>query len=591
MIEQMKKLTIVCLSSEQERSLERLRRLASVHVVNCVAPSSAQLDELRREQNALHQAILRMEQETAPAVPEGGAKPTAPEEAGQYCAQLQEAVADEKKAADEETRLVSAIDHLQLWGHFDSRVLDRLQREGWWVALCRLPRNAALETPEEATAFKVAALNGQCGYMVVSRRDLSAAQLPVDSFPAGMDLAALEEQLAQCRRRRNAAAAVIAHIAAVAAAAVRSEMRRLEDDIAFESVRSGMGRAGEKLCYLVGYIPERKLDELREAARANGWAVRYEGVAPDDAAVPTSLALPRPFRMAQTVLDFIGVLPGYREIDVSVSVLLFLIFFCGMLVGDAGYGLLFTAACLGGLWKKHKTPQWGPSADVLRLLLCMSASILLWGSLSGTWFGLHRGGIGWLTDPGNGDNHVKLFCFFIAAVHLSFARIWKAAASSTWREKAGNAGWALFLWANFFTVKALLIDNSFDNFTFPTMLYAAGGTLIVLFSIDWHSFGDIIYSPFNFINSVSDVLSYIRLYAVGLSSLYIARAFNDMAVAIWSGHWLLIPVGLAVLMVGHVLNVALAAMGVLVHGIRLNTLEFSSHIGLEWSGRAYAPFK
>ena len=85
------------------------------------------------------------------------------------------------------------------------------------------------------------------------------------------------------------------------------------------------------------------------------------------------------------------------------------------------------------------------------------------------------------------------------------------------------------------------------------------------------------------------MLSYIRLYAVGLSSLCIAQSFNEMSLKIWQGSFWLLPVGLIVICVGHCLNIALAAMGVLVHGIRLNTLEFSGHLDLSWGGKPYRP--
>ncbi len=78
---------------------------------------------------------------------------------------------------------------------------------------------------------------------------------------------------------------------------------------------------------------------------------------------------------------------------------------------------------------------------------------------------------------------------------------------------------------------------------------------------------------------------------MGLSSFFIAESFNAMSVMVWKSSPWLIPLSLVIILLGHCLNVALAAMGVLVHGIRLNTLEFSGHIGLSWSGKPYQPLK
>ena len=589
MIEEMKKLTIVCLSRDQDRSLRILRRLASVHVTSCVPPASAKLDELRHQRDALQAAINRMDQcggADAPTL----ARSFTPAQADERTRALLDAVEAERGAEEELRRLVPAEDKLRLWGQFDAARLEQLRSLGWKVALCRAPRSQKIELPQDASALPAGGDRQNRCFMVISRRDLSHLALPVESFPCGMDLSQLQSQIADARRRSQDAAKCIGECARGHRAEISHALERLDQSIAFETTRSGMGHSGETLSYLTGYIPSSRLDRLRQTAQRCGWAVRYEDVPADDPQVPTSLVLPRPFRMARTLLDFIGVIPGYREVDVSVCVLLCLIFFCGMLVGDAGYGLVFTILCGAAIIRQRRHPKWGPPPETLQLLLGMSASILVWGTLSGTWFGLKAGGLPWLANDAT-DAHIKLFCFFIGAAHLSFARLWKACLANSLREKLGNAGWALFMWGNFFTVKALLIDNSFDNFTVPVCMYLAATVLIVLFSINWRSFGDVIYSPFNFINSISDVLSYIRLYAVGLSSLYIAQAFNDMASSIWSADKWLIPVGLVVLMLGHLLNVALASMSVLVHGIRLNTLEFSGHIGIEWSGRPYAPFK
>ena len=92
------------------------------------------------------------------------------------------------------------------------------------------------------------------------------------------------------------------------------------------------------------------------------------------------------------------------------------------------------------------------------------------------------------------------------------------------------------------------------------------------------------------INNFVDIISYVRLYAVGAASLAIAQAFNGMAFP--EGQAIKFTIGGAlILFAGHALNIILAAMGVMVHGIRLNTLEFSSHAGVEWGGLHFNPFR
>ena len=95
----------------------------------------------------------------------------------------------------------------------------------------------------------------------------------------------------------------------------------------------------------------------------------------------------------------------------------------------------------------------------------------------------------------------------------------------------------------------------------------------------------------NIINTFTDVVSYIRLFAIGLASVAVADAFNDMALGfgfstVSSGF-----IAVVILVIGHFFNIILGILAVAVHGLRLNVLEFSNHLGLEWSGFSYQPFK
>lgn len=595
MIERMKKIAIVCLADEQEQSLQALRRLASVHVIPQVQEVSGDLESRRAER-----AELESLKNFLASLEIGKARPSRASsseasECRQDCLRLWDTW---KRKTDELSQLDDAIRNLEPWGQFSRETLERLQARGWHYALISRNNFPGAEKwfselpgkPDGAVELVVACSEDKIFSLVISPESLDGLDLPRATFPMGDDLGELKSRREETRRIVDESIAALKDHAINDAEALESESRRLENEEAFFAARDGMGRSGSRLCFLQGFVPDENLEALTACARKNCWALRVEEVAEDDPEVPTKIVFPKHFGMAKTVLDFIGVLPAYNEADISVAVLIFLSIFCGMLVGDAGYGVIFCGLTAWGLCKVTKS---GDEEKIhgMQLLLGMSVCTLIWGALSGNWFGLQFGGISWLTDNDRGQLNTQLFCFFLAAIHLSLAHLWKARLDTGIRARLGNLGWAIFLWANFFTVKALLIDHSFANFTIPTYMYGIGGALIVLCGINWTSMGDVIYSPFTFINSVGDVLSYIRIYAVGLSSVYIARAFNDMGAMVWSGNKLLLPIGLAVILAGHMLNIAMAAMSVLVHGIRLNTLEFSGHIGVEWGGREYRPFK
>ena len=96
--------------------------------------------------------------------------------------------------------------------------------------------------------------------------------------------------------------------------------------------------------------------------------------------------------------------------------------------------------------------------------------------------------------------------------------------------------------------------------------------------------------PFSVLRSFSDMVSYIRLFAVGYATVVVAVSFNAMAASLASSSWAGVVGAVGILLVGHSLNMLLALMAVMVHGIRLNVLEFSTHLEMGWTGIPYRPF-
>jgi V/A-type H+-transporting ATPase subunit I len=129
-------------------------------------------------------------------------------------------------------------------------------------------------------------------------------------------------------------------------------------------------------------------------------------------------------------------------------------------------------------------------------------------------------------------------------------------------------------------------------------MMAAGLALIIVFSQQRGRFfhgvamglANLMTTFLNGIGAFSDIISYIRLFAVGLATVEIAKSFNAMAANMADGA-LGIVLAAVVLLLGHAMNLAMGALSVIVHGVRLNMLEFSGHMGMEWTGRPYKPFK
>jgi V/A-type H+-transporting ATPase subunit I len=281
-----------------------------------------------------------------------------------------------------------------------------------------------------------------------------------------------------------------------------------------------------------------------------------------------------------------------------------------MIIGDAGYGACFlTVAVL--LHIKQKKVN-----NLVLLVYVVSIATIIWGALTGTWFGLEAAMeipfLKKLVIPTFANypeyfgytsvqqqNVMMKFCFIIGTVQLSLACIMNI------RRKIGNKdlsmvadiGWLMAINSLYYVV-LLLVINEQSNLLTCAIVILAGFVLVCLFggmapglSFSKGLKAGLADSFTNFLNTISafgNIMSYIRLFAVGLASLAIAQSFNNMALGMTG---VMRVFGILVFVLGHVLNLVMGLLSVIVHGVRLNLLEFSGQLGMEWSGTAYDPFR
>ena len=604
----MEKVTLACLSTERDAAIRRLQALGSFHVVPMTTPSSEELDalgRLREQTVRVHTLLKSVLAKTTPAPMQSFSFAETEKLVSSISARLEKA----RQAEDELQQVRKSQTALEPWGSFSKDSFKTLEKHGIHAVLCASSANHKPKLPKGAVAKTIAEKEGMEYYAVFSTSPLDDENLPCVQLPENTSIAFWKERentLVDAAAKWNEE---LESIAREHVMEIEKFSEILEEHIAFAKARDGMGKS-KNISFIRGYIPLSQIDNLRSVARQSGWAIRYEEVPENDNEAPTKLEIPKPFRMAQAIFDFVGILPGYHETDVSVCLLIFFSLFCGILVGDAGYGTIFTLVVLW-LRTKVKDPK---KRLAINLLLTMSITILVYGALTCNWFAIPAAKLpSWMNFCPwmcNNDKHIQLLSFFIGAFHLCLAHAWcaikaartirlseddTAAFFKKLREAMGHIGWGLFIWANFGMTRLLVIKGGdvTDLETPFVWLYIIGFILILAFSINWADMGAVIYAPFGFINSFVDVLSYIRLFAVGLSGVYIAQSFNDMAMGLHSLNmpFLTIPAAILILALGHALNIVMAFMSILVHGIRLNTLEFSGHIGLNWSGKAYNPLQ
>ncbi len=180
--------------------------------------------------------------------------------------------------------------------------------------------------------------------------------------------------------------------------------------------------------------------------------------------------------------------------------------------------------------------------------------------------------------------------FAMGAIHLSIAQLWQAFALFPNPKYLNRVGWAIFVWGMFGVVRYFILSSPLDMSTPWPYCLIIGAVMTVLFAspsknvIKTVALG-LADFPLSMLSAFSDVISYVRLMAVGLASGVLASNFNDLA----SGTGSIIAM-VIIMFLGHSLNLGLALIALFAHGVRLNMLEFSNNLGMQWTGYTYEPF-
>ena len=544
MIVKMKHLDLVCVASDKESTLSKLRDLGAVHldlrsaVGESVAAAKGEAVDAERAVRLILKAREGKEKEPLEI------RPRTVAEVLQF-----ETDCEALKTEAEELRRTIAV--YEPYGDFDPALAKKLLDAG-------VDLKSVADIPEKLPEVR------------------------------------LSEMKARLVRLETLIAADVARLACCDEKAILRQYPAIADKIAFEAARELMSEAGSVAC-VSGWIAGRSVEQLREVAHSEGWGLLVRDPAEGEAP-PTLIEPPRMFKPVKVLFDGLGIAPAYTEADVSVPFMCYFSLFFAMLVGDGAYGAIFLAATLA--LRKKLPKSW------FILLTVFSSATVLWGLLSNTWFGANIPWcaswptVEWLADPSYGN--MMLLCFTIGVSHLMVARLWNGICRLPDSTSLAEFGWAGILLFMYFVTNSIVgIFASIPQ----AMFWVFGVSLVLVFGFSVKPSelktrgAELGMLPLNIMSALGDIISYVRLFAVGLASVKVAENFNSMATGLVAGAdaiWLkaLMSVAMvAILVVGHGLNLAMAGLSILVHAVRLNTLEFSNHKGVSWSGYAFNPFR
>lgn len=613
MIEPMKKVAVLMSAASREPSLENLRRLGVMHLQPSELPSSPSTlvgegderlhleENLRLLRDAL--ALVSVGSAIPPHSPfsKWGSELLSAQSAAEGLALASELLAlhyDLSHGASELAALRRQRDEQAVLGRFNPQDILTLREAGVFIRFYACSRRDWKTHSGRSGVERIAAKGSTVYLALISRNKPERLPLPEVALP-DFSLDELEARIAASEQARADRQARFETLATQASRLCASQLY-FRNALCLAQARARLGD-DERVIGLQGFCPTARIAQLSAQAVKNGWGLVVTDPTDQDP-VPTLLRNSRFAALFQPVMDFLRVLPGYREFDTNGVFLIFFTLFFAIILGDAGYGLLLFAATFAVSRRVPALPR-----PTIQLFYALAAATVVWGALNGLWFGVPQlaelPGLRNLVIPalnafavGNETTVIRL-CLTLGAIHLTLAHLWAAGRRRSLQSLA-DLGWMLVTWAAW--VAALQVLTGDGDLNVAGVLAVSGLAGVTLFGeqtgggLACGVGRGVLNLPLNLltaISSFSDMVSYLRLFAIGLATKEVAVAFNRLALEVGFDS-VVAALGAALLvLLGHSVNLLLGALGVIVHGLRLNLLEFSRHLNVTWSGIPYDPFR
>ena len=488
-------------------------------------------------------------------------------------------VRDRSRAlAEEREQLRKWIADLEPWGDFE---LPDWAQEGdlrfWFyiVPLYQMERMAAVDLP-----WRVVARDHRFAYVVVMASDQPTG-MPVPPVPLEpRSLSKLRQRLEQVER--DLEELDYRRIGLTLYTDVLRETLDEADDRAARQKAARLVLEEDHLFAVQGWAPEARAAALRQFGADHGLAVTIEPPGPQDKP-PTLLANPPALRGGEDLISFY-MTPAYNMWDPSKAVLFAFALFFAMIIADAVYGVLL-GVILWAMWKRLGATASGRGLRGVMLTLVIFS--IVYGVLLGSYCGVEPAEGSWLGAlhilHANDQGMMMWLSIGVGAVHLAGANLVTA-----WRHRhalhaLSGLGWAAIILGGF----GVGLGKSYALAALSTLGWIGlvlGGLLVLLF----HSERPFSLAPKQLLGRLvdglkgllelskafGDVLSYLRLFALGLAAVKLAEVFNHLAAASFEAKGVGVLLGVLILLVGHTINFAMGIMGGVVHSLRLNLIEF-----------------
>ena len=603
MITKMKKLTFLVYHKEYDAFLNNLRDLGVVHIAEKqqgMADNSALQEKIRLSARLSATIKLLQNIKTEEKVTDNSETVSA-SRGMQILDEVDELLNHKSSLQQQILAYEKELAVLEPWGDFSPESIAKLRDSGYDIGFyISTEANFNEDWIEAYNAMVINRVASKVYFITFTKTnqeidlDVERIKLPDRSYGQTQELILnnKEELLRQEETLHNIARKDIPSLLAA--------RKELNGEIEFDQVvLNTEPAAGEKLMLLQGWLPATEEDPI--VAYLNSQSVYYDikKPAPEDN-VPIQLNNKGLFAWFEPICK-LYMLPKYNELDLTPFFAPFFMLFFGLCLGDSGYGLfLLLGVTLYRLLAKNIGQTMKP---ILSLVQLLAASTFFCGMLTGTFFGANFYDLDWpfiqrmKQAIAMDNNDMFQLSLLLGVIQILFGMILKAvnqAIQFGFKYAVGTIGWIILLVS---VGLAAVLPAVFPmGGTAHLVILAIAGAMILFYNSPdkniFINFGLGLWDSYNMVTGLlGDILSYVRLFALGLSGGILASVFNSLAVGMSPDNVIAGPIVMVLIFViGHSINIFMNVLGAMVHPMRLTFVEFFKNSGYEGGGKEYKPF-
>ena len=605
MISKMKKLTFLIFHQEYEAFLSQIRELGVIHVKERQA--GLMNDDLQKSlsRRALYKDVLKdMSFKIKDKADETIHRDLPVDDLLNQYAELNNNIAN---LTQQLPSLDKEIAEMSVWGDFDWQTIRKLEEAGYYIQFYACSeREFNPNWGELCDIVSIDKTVGRLSFITVSREpvklEIEPLRLPnlsltqLESKKTGIQdalVAAKDELTAFCVANYNT---------------LVQYNKELDGEIDLIKVRlDGEPQAEGAVMVMEGWVPLENEQPVKEYLDSSSVYYEIRDTQKGDNP-PIKLKNNWFVKLYETLTSMYG-MPSYTEFDPTPLIAPFFSLFFAFCLGDAGYGLVLIA--LGMILKKKMPDMKG----IMNLIISLGIFTAIFGTVLGTFFGINIYEATWVPEglknfmvsgkvevAGGTYDKQMILALGIGVVHTIVAMLIKALVqTSRFGFKNALGAWGWFLLIGFGSVIAtFMFLNLIPQDISKWALIGIGGVAAIGIYLlnDLHrnvlvNIGAGVWDTYNMATGLmGDILSYMRLYALGLAGGMLGGVFNSLGLMVQEGiggipGWV---VCCLILVLGHAFNIAMSCISAFVHPLRLNFVEYFKNSGYEGTGVLYNPF-